>query len=123
MTWQGVHWLTGTCALPPQKVADIVSRHMCGLHLEPIERGMWTYTRSYLEVTTKARVLWGGKHLEVCVNLTGEACELLGTEGVRDLARELGLKLTRLDVAWDTDLVTPGEVRAAHVAANAVTFS
>ncbi len=123
MTWQGIHWATGTCGLPPAEVVEVVSRHMFGLHLEPLERGLWTYTRSALERTTKARVLWSEGRLDVAVNLPGEACEMLGTAGVLALVRELGLKLTRLDVAWDTETLTPAMVRAAHVAGDAVTFA
>lgn len=123
VTWQGVHWLTGTCLLPPTEVVDVVSRHMFGLHFEPLERGLWTYKASAIERSTKARVLWGGKHSEVCVNLPGEACEMLGTAGLQQLVRELGLKLTRLDVAWDTDLLTPEIVRASHAAGDVVSFS
>jgi len=102
---------------------DIVSRHLFGLHLEELDRGMWTYKLSAVERTTKARVLWSEGREEVAVNLPGEACEMLGTAGVLALVRELGLKLTRLDVAWDTDLVTPATVRAAHAAGDAVTHS
>lgn len=123
VTWQGVHWLTGTSRRPAAEVAEIVSRHMFGLHFEPLERGLWTYKRSALEVTTKARVLWSDDRPECAVNLPGEACELLGTAGVLALVRELGLKLTRWDIAWDTDLMTPHTVRAAHAAGSAVTFS
>jgi len=96
---------------------------MFGLHLEPLDRGMWTYQRSAVERSTKARVLWSPDRLDVSVNLPGDACEMLGTEGVLALVHELGLKLTRLDVAWDTDLVTPEVVRAAHQAGQAVTHS
>jgi len=109
--------------LPPAEVVEVVSRHMFGLHLEELDRGMWTYKLSAVERTTKARVLWSEGREEVAVNLPGEACEMLGTAGVLALVRELGLKLTRLDVAWDTDLVTPGTVRAAHAAGDAVTHS
>lgn len=119
----GVHWLTGSCGLPPEKVIEVVSRHMYGLHFEPLERGLWTYKQSAVEASTKARVLWTPGRLDVAVNLPGEACELLGTAGLLDLVRELGLKLTRFDMAWDTDIFKPWEVRVAHAAGNAVTFS
>lgn len=123
VTWMGVHWLTGTCCRAAAEVVDIVSRHLFGLHLEPLERGMWTYTRSAVEASTKARVLWSPERLEVCVNLPGEACEMLGTAGVLALVRELGLKLTRFDVAWDTDVLTPDTVRAAHTAGDCVSHT
>lgn len=123
MTWQGVHWLTGTCRLPPAEVVAVVSRYMYGLHFEEVGRGLWTYKKSAVEASTKARVLWTEGRQDVAVNLPGEACELLGVAGLVALVRELGLKLTRLDIAWDTDVVTPAEVRAAHAAGDAVTFS
>lgn len=123
VTWMGVHWLTGTCRRPAAEVVDIVSRHLFGLHLEVLDRGMWTYKESALERSTKARVLWSSGRDEVAVNLPGEACEMLGTAGVLALVRELGLKLTRLDVAWDTDTLTPALVRDAHASGDAVTFS
>ena len=123
VTWQGIHWLTGTCALAPEKVVEVVSKHMFGLFLSPLDRGMWTYKQSAIEGTTKARVLWTPGRLDVAVNLTGEACEMIGTAGLLELVRELGLKLTRLDVAWDTDIFKPFEARAAHQAGQAVTFS
>lgn len=123
MTWMGVHWLTGTCALAPENVVQTVCKHMDGLYFEPLDRGLWTYKRSAIERSTKARVLWSDDRPDVAVNLPGEACELLGTAGVLALVRELGLKLTRLDVAWDTDVLTPATVRAAHAAGSAVTFS
>jgi DNA relaxase NicK len=84
---------------------------------------MWTYKLSALERSTKARVLWSPDRLEVAVNLPGEACEVLGTAGVLDLVRELGLKLTRLDVAWDTDVLTPDSVRLAHTGGNCVSHT
>ncbi len=123
MTWMGVHWLTGTCGLPPEQVCEVVSRHMFGLYFKPLDRGLWMYQRSAIEDSTKARVLWSPDRLDVAVNLPGEACEMLGTAGVLALVRELGLRLTRLDVAWDTDVLTPSMVRDAHAAGNAVTFS
>jgi DNA relaxase NicK len=109
--------------LPPSEVVDIVSRHLFGLHLEHLDRGLWTYKLSAVERTTKARVLWSEGRPEVAVNLPGEACEMLGTAGVLALVRELGLKLTRLDVAWDTDLLTPAMVRGAYILGDAVTFA
>lgn len=123
VTWQGVHWLTGTCRRAAVEVVEVVTRHLHGLHFEPLERGLWTYKQSALERSTKARVLWSPGRDEVAVNLPGEACELLGTAGLLALVRELGLKLTRLDIAWDTDGFTPHTVRAAHSAGSAVTFS
>lgn len=123
VTWMGVHWLTGTCLLPPAAVVEVVSRHLYGLHFEPLDRGMWTYKQSALEHSTKSRVLWGGKHAETCVNLPGDACELLGTAGVLALVRELGLKLTRLDLAWDTDTLTPETVRLAHASGDCVSHT
>jgi hypothetical protein len=123
VTWQGVHWLTGTCALAPEKVVEVVSRHLYGLHFEPLERGLWTYKRSALEASTKARVLWSPDRADVAVNLPGEACELLGVAGVLALVRELGLRLSRLDVAWDTDALTPATARAAHAGGDCVSFT
>lgn len=123
VTWMGVHWLTGTCTLPPEAVCDTVSRHLLGLHLEEMPSGRWTYKARRQELSTGAFVAWTPDRLEVCVNLTGDACEMLGTAGVLALALELGLKPTRLDLAWDTDIMTPSTVRDAHKAGNAVTFS
>lgn len=123
VTWQGVHWLTGTCRLPPAEVVAVVSRYMYGLHFEEVDRGLWTYKKSAVEASTKARVLWTDGRLDVAVNLPGEACELLGVAQLVALVRELGLKLTRFDIAWDTDVLTPEQVRAAHAAGDAVTFS
>lgn len=123
VTWMGVHWLTGVCTLAPETVVEIVSRHMFGLFFQPLERGLWTYKASAVEASTKARVLWTPGRQDVAVNLPGEACEMLGTAGLLDLVRELDLKLTRFDVAWDTDIFKPFEVRSAHAAGNAVTFS
>lgn len=123
VTWMGVHWLTGTCALPSQMVIEIVSRHFENLHFEALDWGRWTYKQSAVEHSTDARILWGGQNPGTCVNLPGEACELLGTAGVLALVRELGLKLTRLDIAWDTDLFTPADVLAADEAGSSVTHS
>lgn len=123
VTWMGVHWITGTCCLPPAVVVDVVSRHMFGLHFDQVGRGLWTYKESAVEASTKARVLWSADRQDVAVNLPGEACELLGTAGVLAVVRELGLKLSRLDVAWDTDVLTPTMAREAHAGGNAVTFS
>jgi DNA relaxase NicK len=105
------------------EVLDIVSSHLFGLHLEPLERGLWTYKLSAIERSTKTRVLWTEGRLDVAVNLPGEACEMLGTAGVLALVRDLGLKLSRLDVAWDTDLLSPELVRSSHAAGDAVSFS
>lgn len=123
VTWMGVHWVTGTTNLPPEQVLEVVSRHMFGLYFKPLERGLWTYQQSAIEDSTKARVLWTPGRLDVAVNLPGAACEMLGTAGVLDLVRELGLKLSRLDLAWDTDVLTPTMAREGHAAGNAVTFS
>ncbi len=122
VTWMGVHWLSGVSRLSPELVREIVSRHMLGLVLEPSERGIWTYKHKALERSTGAFVAWTVDRLDVAINLPGTACELLGTVGIQELARELELTVTRLDLAWDTEnLMTPELVRNAHESGAAVT--
>ncbi len=118
----GVHWLSGVSRLSPELVREIISRHMLGLVLEPSERGIWTYRHKALERSTGAFVAWTVDRLDVAINLPGTACELLGTVGLQELARELELTVTRLDLAWDTEsLMTPELVRNAYESGAAVT--
>lgn len=123
VTWSGIHWLTGTCQGDPEAIKDIVCRHLFGLPLEDRETGIWRYQSRAVESVTKAFVAWGGKNGNVAVNLPGEACEMLGFAGIVELAAELDLKITRLDLAWDTELMTPQQVMAQHLAGNAVTHA
>ena len=120
VTWAGVHWLTGTVRTPYRQVLEVVQRHM-GLEFTTLERGLWLYQRSAIEPTSKARVLWSPDREDVCVLLPGEACEMLGTQNLLALVVELGLTLTRLDVAWDTTLLTPVAARFAYDSGQAVT--
>lgn len=123
VVWAGVHWLTGTSLRPVAEVLEVVKRHLHGLHFEEFEWGRWTYARHARERGTGAMVLWSEGREECAVNLPGEACELLGQVALQSLVRELGLKLTRLDLAWDTDVFTPDVVQAAWNAGAAVTRS
>jgi hypothetical protein len=123
VTWKGVHWLTGVSQGTPEAVREIVCRHMFGLVFEDRDNGIWTYQRKAVEAVSKAFVAWTPDRLDVAVNLPGEACEMLGTEGLRLLVAELGLKVTRLDVAWDTDTMTPELVRNEYHAGNAATHA
>jgi len=131
VTWAGIHWLTGVSLRSPEEVRDALSRHMWGLALEDRPAGIWTYQYKAVEPASKAFVAWSdhqpGKPDEarpdVAVNLPGEACEMLGTAGLLALARELDLRVTRLDVAWDTDVLTPHMVRDTHEAGNSVTHA
>lgn len=121
MTWAGVHWFTGTTNRSPVEVLEVVARHLHGLHFEQFEWGRWTYQRHALERGTGATVLWSEGREDVAVNLPGSACELLGQAGVLALATELGLRPSRLDLAWDTNTLTPDRVREAWLEGNAVT--
>ncbi len=123
VTWGGIHWLTGTCQRDPEEVKAIVSRHLFGLPLVDRETGIWTYQRKAVESGSRAFVAWTPERRELVVNLPGDACEMLGTVGLIELVAELRLKITRLDMAWDTSLMTPGEVSAAHEAGDAVSHS
>jgi hypothetical protein len=118
----GVHWLSGVSRRSPEQVREVVSRHLFGLVLEPSERGIWTYKHKALERSSGSFVAWTPGRLDVVVNLPGSACEMLGTAGLLELVRELGLTVTRLDLAWDTEnLMTPELVRNAYEAGSAVT--
>lgn len=131
VTWAGIHWLTGVSLRPVEEVREVVCRHMWGLVMEDRPSGIWTYQHKAVELVSKAFVAWSdhqpGKPDEarpdVAVNLPGEACEMLGTEGLLAIARELDLKVTRLDLAWDTDVLTPHMVRDAHKAGDSVTHA
>ncbi len=128
VTWMGVHWLTGVCHLPADHVWEVLSKHMWGLIFEDSVSGIWTYQYKAVERRSKAFLAWSdhqpGKpdeeRLDVVVNLPGEACEMLGTQGLLDLVRELGLQVTRLDLAWDTDVFSPREVFDTWKAGNHV---
>lgn len=128
VTWMGVHWLTGISLLPAPLVREIVSKHMYGLTLDEPRSGIWTYQYKAVERASKAFVAWSDHkpgrpeepRLDVCVNLPGEACEFLGMAGLVALVAELGLKVTRLDLAWDTDIFTPRQVLDAWDSGNGV---
>ena len=128
VTWMGVHWLTGVCLRPVNEVRDVVSKYLWGLVLEDSPAGIWTYQHKVVERVSKAFVAWSdhqpGKpdvaRPDVVVNLPGEACEMLGTENLLALVRELGLQVTRLDLAWDTDIFSPREAFDSWKAGNAV---
>jgi Replication initiation factor len=123
VAWAGVHWLTGTTQKPLEAVRDILCEEFGGLIFEDRETGIWTYHRRAVERNTGAFFAWTPERRELAVNIPGEACELLGLEGLVRLSDRLQLRTTRLDLAWDTDLFTPAQVRAAHAAGDAVTHA
>jgi len=124
VVWAGLHWCTFTTYAPLQLVRDALCEAFGGLVFEDRPNGIWTYHNKSVERTTGSFIAWTEGRLELAVNLPGEACELLGIEGILDLYSKLLFQPTRLDFAWDTEgLLTPAAVRSAHQAGNAVTHS
>lgn len=123
VSWAGVHWFTGTTQKPLEEVQNAVCEAFGGLVFEDRPTGIWTYHQRAVERTTGAFIAWTPGRLEMAVNIPGEACELLGLAGLVVLADRLYLRPTRLDLAWDTELLSPGAVRTAHQAGHAVTHS
>ena len=112
-------------------VRDALAAALDGLAFEPKPRGIWTYECREVEPETGAFLAWTPGRDDLAVSLTGTACELLGVAGVLALARRLAglvpdaaaFRVTRLDVAWDTELFGVADVVAAYSSGNCVTRS
>ena len=126
VTWAGIHWLTLTVCADPRQVQEMVCEALSGLLLEPARSGIWTYQNRVIEGNTGAFVAWTDGRPECAVNLTGSACELLGTAGLLALVQRLfsvgvHLRITRLDLAWDTDALEPAQFYDAWHSGRCVT--
>lgn len=108
-------------------VRDACSAALDGLSFSPMPRGFWTYECRVLEPETGAFIVWTEGRADMAVSLTGTACEQLGVLGTLSLLRSLaalapgGFRVTRLDVAWDTELFGVADVVAAYAAGDCVT--
>ena len=101
-----IHWATFTSKIQPHMAIDV----LCGyLNVEPeiLDKGNRYYGRR-ADFGTLARVYWSGTvENEICIELTGTACEQLGTTTVLDLYNLFEAKCTRLDIATDGGNFTP----------------
>jgi len=78
-----------------------------------LERGAYGYSEGF--VVGPVRVLASERRpdMGVCVDVTGTGCEELGLRALAELRLQLGLKVTRLDVALDHCPFTPSVLRDA----------
>lgn len=120
VTWNGIHWFAGTaCGLAASAVLDVLSAHL-GAAVVKRERGGYGYGSS--ASVGGASVYWSPGRADVFVVLPGEVCEGLGVPALVALATDLDLEpSSRLDVAWDVEGVTVGQVADAWHAGNVVT--
>lgn len=121
VVWAGVHWFAGTCKRPVSEVLEVVAGLREGAPVVEHKRGV---KGGYSNSATVGGVLvaWGESRPDVFVVVKGEVCEELGIPGLAAMSIELELEpSSRLDVAWDTDLLTPEmaekAVRAGEVVA------
>jgi len=120
VAWMGVHWFAGTTRRAVSDVFEAVSALRDGAPVVEHKRGMrggYSHSASCGGVT----VAWGDNRPDVFVNVPGEPCEELGIPGLAALSVSLELEpSSRLDVAWDTHVLTPDTAAAAFVAGDVV---
>lgn len=105
----GVHWLRGTTTMPSDTVLGYLA-DLLGESVEVRDGARHGYTTTY--VVGVVQVWASDARPEVCVEVTGTACEVLGLERLAMLFWGLSLKVTRLDLAVDGCPFTPADVRA-----------
>lgn len=113
VVWQGVHWFAGTCKRPITEVLEAVSALREYAPVVEHQRGA---RGGYSKSATVGGVFiaWGESRPDVFVSVKGEVCEELGLPGLAAMSVTLALEpSSRLDVAWDTDFLTPGTVETA----------
>lgn len=120
VAWMGVHWFQGTCKRPVAEVLEAVSALRDGAPVVEHARGArGGYSSS--ASCGGVFVAWGDSRPDVFVSIPGEACEELGIPGLAALSVAVELEpSSRLDVAWDTDLLTPDTAATAFLAGEVV---
>ena len=120
--WVGFHWLTGTCRRSHREVLAILSDL---LQAEPIliNKGGMTYGCS-AAFPVGVRVYWSPDRADVCVSVPGAACDQLSPREIMTIVVALGLRASRVDVAWDVagmDVIgfLQGALCAGHVVTRA----
>lgn len=119
LAWAGVHWLQGSTRLPPSEVVATLEHLLDGGFVSG-SRGGNTYSNS-LHGPAGVKIYLTPGRPECLVVLPGEVCEQLGVAGLVSAATLCEVKPTRVDLAWDTTLTTPGRVRDEFLAGNVVT--
>jgi len=116
----GVHWFAGTSKKSVKEVLEAVSALQDNAPVVEHKRGArggYSHSASCGGVF----VAWGDTRPDVFVSVPGEACEELGIPGLAALSVSIELEpSSRLDVAWDTTLLTPDIAAAAFVAGEVV---
>ncbi len=120
VTWMGVHWFAGTSKRPLVEVLEAVSALQDNAPVVEHKRGSrggYSHSASCGGVF----VAWGAARPDVFVSVPGEACEALGISGLAALSVSIELEpSSRLDVAWDTTLLTPDMALSAFFAGEVV---
>jgi hypothetical protein len=109
----GVHWYRGTTALMDHVEVLSTLTDAWGTEVVPLGHGRHGYQDGY-----QVGEVFVWHHPErsdmgVCVEVPGQACELLGGTEVAWIHRTLGLRAARLDVALDGVPFTPADLREA----------
>lgn len=108
----GVHWLQGTTEAIADDLVEDFSNHLAQTNWEVRDRGSFGYRASYVS-SDGVQVHFNPSTAEMPASLVvvpGEVCETLGWERLRLLAM-WGLKLTRVDLAFDHGDASPRTFR------------
>jgi Replication initiation factor len=118
VAWAGIHWLSGSTRIEPNTVLDTLSELLNGEFVK-LDRGGMSYTHRAIG-PGGVSVFWTPGRADSAVTIPGEACERLGTPGLVAARDLLALSITRFDLAWDIEGITPRQVRSAYQAGNVV---
>jgi hypothetical protein len=118
VAWAGIHWLSGSTRIEPNIVLDTLSELLNGEFVK-LDRGGMSYTHRAIG-PGGVSVFWTPGRADSAVTIPGEACERLGTCGIVAARDLLALSITRFDLAWDIEGITPRQIRAAYQAGNVV---
>lgn len=107
-----MHWLRGVS----WSVLDSVLSRLAGELSESVvilDGGRNGYTSGFLVGPVRVYANDDRPDMGVMVDVPGSACDELGSQRVAQLVRDLDLRVSRLDLAWDGFPVSPADVRDA----------
>lgn len=108
-----VHWYRGVALTKPVGDVLLTLQQRWGDMAVPLDRGQSGYSSGWRIGAGRVYANLDRPDMGVMVELTGEACELLGGLEVARMAALLELRCSRLDLAHDHCPFTPAMVRDA----------
>lgn len=107
-----LHWLRGVAWADLDSVLGRLTAALSE-SVVILEGGRNGYTSGYLVGPVRVYANEDRPDMGVMVDAPGSACDELGSGAVARVARNLDLRVSRLDLAWDGFPVSPAEVRDA----------